>query len=394
MSSEVKVLVAGEKKIPLSEPSFEGNEWNYLKECLDTNWVSSEGPFVERFEQKVANYLGVRHAVATCNGTSALHVALKVLGVQPEEEVLLPALTFIAPANAVRYLGAYPVFIDVEPRCWQMDPQKVKEFLTGECRRRNGAFYNRRTGRRVKAILPVHILGHPVDMAPILEMAKRYQLSVLEDAAESLGSKYRGNFTGTLGDIACLSFNGNKIITCGGGGMVVTQNSRWAEKVHYLTTQAKDDSVEYIHREIGYNYRLTNLQAAVGLAQMERVDRSLKQKRALAQYYQEKLGGNGFSVFREAPWAESNYWLNAILVEKDSVGMDRRRLMTILRQKGIETRPLWHPLPRLLPFSDCDRLRTEVSDRLYETVLTLPSSVGLTQADQEVVVRTLLETCR
>ncbi len=380
-----------ETRIPLSEPSFGGNEWRYLKECLDTNWVSSGGPFVEQFEEKVAQYVGARHAVATCNGTAALHVAMVVAGIGPDEEVMVPALTFVAPANAVRYVGAYPVFIDVDPDHWQMNPQKVKDFLDGECIWKKEFLYNKRTLRRVRAILPVHILGHPVDMDPILEAARRYELIVIEDAAEGLGATYKDRFAGNCAAIGCLSFNGNKIVTCGGGGMVVTQNSAWAQRARYLTTQAKDDSIEYIHQEIGYNYRLTNLQAAVGLAQMEQLDRHIERKREIAIRYQEDFRASGFSVFREAPWAKSIYWLNAITIEARVMGLDRHRLLTILREKEIETRPLWRPLPQLAPFADCDQFRVEVADQLYRTVLTLPSSVGLTRTDQEIVVASILQ---
>jgi len=388
-SEEGKVLTP--QRIPLSEPFFEGNEWNYLKECLDTNWVSSEGPFVERFERMVAKFLGIPHAVATCNGTTALHTSLQIAGIQPGEEVVMPALTFIAPASAVRYLGAYPVFIDVEPDYWQIDPQKVVDFLTKGCLWREGGLYNRETGRRIKAILPVHMLGHPVDMDPILEIARRYRLVMVEDAAEGLGSKYKGHFVGTEGDIACLSFNGNKIITCGGGGMIVTNNEAWARRARYLTTQAKDDPVEYVHKEIGYNYRLTNLQAAVGVAQMERLDHYIERKRIIARRYQEALKDEGLSVFREAPWARSIYWLNAVVIEERLFGLNRYQLMDHLRQKGIGTRPLWHPLHRLVPFSDCDSFHVEVADRLYRSVLTLPSSIGLSEEDQTFVIRATLE---
>lgn len=390
MSSEQEEILTP-RRIPLSEPLFEGNEWNYLKQCLDTGWVSSEGPFVERFERTVAESLGIPHAVATCNGTAALHMALRVAGVRPDEEVILPALTFIAPANAVRYLGAYPLFIDAEPGSWQIDPHKVVDFLTKECLWKERFLRNRKTGRRVRAVLPVHILGHPVDMDPILEIARRYELIVVEDVAEGLGSKYKGHFVGTEGDIACLSFNGNKIVTCGGGGMIVTKNDSWAGRARYLTTQAKDDPVEYIHKEIGYNYRLTNLQAAVGVAQMERLDRSIERKRIIARRYQEALKEEGLSVLQEAPWARSIYWLNAMVIEGRLFGLNRYQLMDHLRRRGIGVRPLWHPLHRLAPFSDCDSFQVEVADHLYQSVLTLPSSVGLSGADQTFVIHAILE---
>jgi len=269
--------------VPLCVPEIRGNEWRYVKECLDTGWVSSVGAFVERFEKDMARQAGARHAVAAVNGTAALHVALLVAGVKPDDEVLVSTLTFIAPANAVRYAGAWPVFIDAEPDYWQMDPQRVADFLEKECRLEKGELRNRSTGRRVKAIIPVHILGHPVNIKPILELARKFSLLVIEDATESLGAKYEGRPTGSLADMACFSFNGNKIITTGGGGMITTDNEAWARRAKYLTTQAKDDPVEYIHNEIGYNYRLTNMQAAMGCAQLEQLDDYVVKKRHIAK---------------------------------------------------------------------------------------------------------------
>ena len=271
--------------IPLSVPEIRGNEWRYVKECLDTNWVSSVGAYVDRFEQMVAQQAETKHAVATVNGTAALHVALMVAGVQPEDEVLVSTLTFIAPVNAIRYVGAWPVFIDAEPTYWQMDPARVVEFLEQGCRWNDGALYNRRTGRRVTAVIPVHILGHPVDIDPIMAVARKFGLKVIEDATEGLGATYKGRSLGCLGDIACFSFNGNKIITTGGGGMIVTDNEEWARKAKYLTTQAKDDPIEYVHGEVGYNYRLTNLLAAVGCAQMEQLPLCCRQEKDCGKIY-------------------------------------------------------------------------------------------------------------
>ncbi len=267
--------VAEAGTIPLSVPELGGNEWLYVKECLDTNWVSSAGPFVDRFERMVAAFVGARFAVATASGTAALHLALLVAGIELDDEVIVSSLTFVAPVNAIRYIGAWPVFIDAEPNHWQMDSQKVADFLTTQCIWANGELRNKSTGRRVKAILPVHILGHPCDMDPIVQIARKFELVVIEDATEALGARYKSRTVGKPGDVACFSFNGNKIITTGGGGMIVTDNERWAEKAKYLSTQAKDDPIEYIHDEIGYNYRLTNIQAALGVAQMEQLDKHI-----------------------------------------------------------------------------------------------------------------------
>jgi len=374
---------AAEGFTPLCVPEIRGNEWKYIKECLDTNWVSSVGPFVDRFERELAAYVGIEHAVATVNGTAALHIALLVVGVQPDDEVLVSTLTFISPANAIRYVRAWPVFIDAEPTYWQMDPQKVVDFLEKECQWRDGSLYNKITGRRLKAILPVHILGHPCDMDPILEIARKYSLVVIEDATESLGAKYKGRMVGHLGDIACFSFNGNKIITTGGGGMIVTGNEAWARKARYLTTQAKDDPVEYVHNEIGYNYRLTNIQAAMGVAQLEKLDEYIAAKRRIAETYTQAFKDiPGLRPMREAEWAFSIYWLYTILVDEAMYGMSSRKLMEELQQRGVQSRPFWHPIYSLPPYEDCQAFTVEVADKLYTQGLSLPSSVGIT--DEEI----------
>lgn len=378
---------AAEGMIPLCVPEIRGNEWKYIKECLDTNWVSSVGSFVDRFERELTDYVGTKYAVATCNGTAALHIALLIAGVQPDDEALVSTLTFIAPANAIRYGGGWPVFMDAEPDYWQMDPRKVTDFLEQECRWVNGELRNRITCRRVKAILPVHILGHPVDMDLILEVAHKYSLVVIEDATESLGAKYKGRMVGHLGDIACFSFNGNKIITTGGGGMIVTDNEEWARKAKYLTTQAKDDPVEYVHNEIGYNYRLTNIQAAMGCAQLEQLDSYIAAKRRIAARYSEGLGDiPGISLPASAEWAESIFWLYTILVDPGAFGMGSRDLLRRSQDARIQSRPFWHPLHTLKPFERCIAYRVEVADWLYRDGLSLPSSVGLRQEEQNQVI--------
>ena len=375
---------------PLCVPEIRGNEWKYVKECLDTGWVSSVGQYVERFEEDVAHFVGARFGVATVNGTAALHVALRVAGVQADDEVLISTLTFIAPANAIRYTGAWPVFIDAEPQYWQMDPQKVADFLEKKCQWRDGALYNRTTGRRVKAIVPVHILGHPVDLDPILEVARKYNLAVIEDATESLGAKYHGRMVGNLGQIACFSFNGNKIISTGGGGMIVTDNEEWARRAKYLTTQAKDDPLEYVHNEIGYNYRLTNLLAAMGCAQMEQLPEFIAVKRRIALSYSQGLKNvRGITPMSEAPWAYSTFWLYTILVDGEIFRMDSRALLRRLDQSKIQTRPLWEPMHRSKAFADCGSFDCPVADQLNRDALSLPCSVGLAEDDLQAVVSIL-----
>jgi perosamine synthetase len=381
--------------IPLSVPEIRGNEWKYVRECLDTNWVSTAGPFVHRFERMVGDYVGAKYAVATVNGTAALHIALLVAGVQADDEVLVSTFSFIAPANAVRYVGAWPVFVDAEPKYWQMDPEKVKDFLEKECRWLRGRLINKKTGRQVRAILPVHVLGHPVDLDPILEVARKYELVVIEDAAESLGALYKDRKAGHLGDIACISFNGNKIITTGGGGMIHTDNESWAAQAKYLTTQARDDANEYIHESVGYNYRLTNIQAAIGVGQMEVLGQYVQIKRAIAAIYASELGDlSGVTLPQEAAWAFSTFWLYTILVDATDSGVDRRMLQRALAQRNIQSGPLWMPIHEQRPYRGCQGYRIEVAKRLYNDGLSLPCSVGLQRADQERIIATLHDLFR
>jgi perosamine synthetase len=374
--------------IPLAEPEIRGAEWQYIKECLDTGWVSTAGSFVNRFEEQLAAYVGSRHAVATASGTAALHVALLVAGVGPEDEVIMPTLTFVAPANAIRYTGAWPVFIDADPHYWQLDVEKLGAFLRRECKWVGGKLYNNASGRRIAAVLPVHILGHPADMDSIIELSRTYNLPVVVDAAESLGAQYKNRYVGSQGDIACFSFNGNKIITTGGGGMIVTDNALWAERVRYLTTQAKDDPVEYIHDDIGYNYRLTNIQAAMGVAQMEQLDSYITTKREIAARYREGLQDiPGLSWAEVAEWATPTHWLSTVLIDAKLYGINSRKLMAKLRDVNIQSRPLWRPIYRLRPYKECISYQIEVADRLYRDGLSLPSSVGLKLQDQERVIQ-------
>lgn len=388
MSYEPGALVSG--MIPLSVPSLEGNEWNYIKECLDTGWVSSVGAYVDRFEKAVAEYVGTRYAIATVNGTAALHIALLVADVQPNDLVLVSDLTFIAPVNAIRYAGADPVFIDAEPNYWEMDVAKAEEYLERECVMENGECVHRETKQRVRAILPVHILGHPVAMDPLRALAGKYNLTVIEDATEALGSKYKGTMAGHLGQIACFSFNGNKLITTGGGGMIVTDDEAMAKRARYLTTQAKDDSLEYIHGETGFNYRLTNLLAAMGCAQMEKLDEYIERKRETADYYTEILGAvPGLTPMKQAPDVFSTFWLYTILVDEKEYGMGSRPLLRELASAGIQSRPLWQPMHESPAFAKLPKRDCPVSERLNRTALSIPCSVGITAQEREFTARTI-----
>ena len=381
----------GSAYIPLHIPQMRGNEWAYIKECLETNWVSSVGPFVDRFERDLTDYVGTGHGVEVVNGTAALHIALLAAGVQPADEVLVSTLTFIASANAIRYCGAHPVFIDAEPEYWQMDTSKVSDFLEKECVWKDNQLLNRASKRKVTAIMPVHILGHPVDMDPVLELARKFNLVVIEDAAEAIGTKYKGKAVGSLGDIACFSFNGNKLITTGGGGMIVTDNEETAAKARHLTTQAKADPVEYIHDEIGYNYRLTNIQAAMGCAQLEQLDGYLEVKKSIAARYEEALKDiPGITPMKQAPWADSSFWLYTVSVEEERFGMSSRALIEGLAARGIQARPLWQPL-HLSPVYAGNMRTDTVAEQIYLKAVSLPCSVSMTDDEQRKVVDLLRE---
>lgn len=383
------------RPIPLSVPELAGNEWRYVKECLDTNWVSSVGPFVDRFEAAFAARSKAKHAVAAVNGTSALHLALRAVGLEPGELVILPDLTFAAPAFAVAYCGAKPVFMDADPATWQMDAAKTARFLAEECRMVKGVCRHRRSGRRVRALLPVHLLGLACDMRAFSLLARRYRLAMVEDCAEASGVLHRGRPVGTFGDAGCFSFNGNKIMTSGGGGMVVTGDRRIADRARYLSTQAKDDGLEYVHNEVGFNYRLTNVLAALGLAQLEQLDGFIARKRAIAEAYDAALRDiPGVTIMPRAPFTKPNFWLYTILLAPGCTLARRKAVIAGLRARGVEARPLWHPLHGLPAFKGALRYELEHSARLYERAVSLPSSSSLTTADQRRCVAALKDALR
>lgn len=369
--------------IPLSVPCLKGNEWKYVKECFDTGWVSSVGSYVTRFEEMVAEYIGAKYAVAAINGTSALHVSLLACGVGGGDEVIVPAFTFIAPVNVVRYCGAEPVFMDCDHRTLCMDAEKLGDFLKKNTEKaKDGFTYNKETKRRIKAIIPVHMYGHPCDMDVIRELCSVRNVDIIEDATESLGSEYRGKKTGSFGKMGCFSFNGNKIITTGGGGMIVTDDKEIAERIRHLTTQAKADPIEYEHNEVGYNYRLSNIQAAMGVAQMERLDEYVENKRTTAALYKKLLSVvSDVGLVWEMPWAKSNFWLCTIRVAKQH----KRPLIDYLLSKGIQARPVWKPINKMRMYSDCCSYRLESSQEVYDTCLNIPSSVGIKEGDIKIV---------
>lgn len=375
--------------IPLSEPEISGNEWKYIKDCLDTGWVSSVGSYVTRFEEMVADYVGTKYAIATVNGTSALHISLVVCGVQPDDEVVVPTLTFIAPVNVIRYCGAHPIFMDCDADTLCMDVQKLNGFIDNECElHKDGYTYNKQTGRRVKAIVPVHIFGHPVDMDTLLVICKRNNIDVIEDATESLGSRYKGKKMGSFGEIGCFSFNGNKIITTGGGGMVVTDYKDLASKIRHLTTQAKKNPFEYDHDEIGYNYRLTNIQAAMGVAQMERLEEFIEIKKKKATMYKELLSDNeAIKFFWEKLWAKSNFWLYTIKVQR----RHKKPMIDFLLDKNIQVRPIWKLIHTLPMYKDYLAYNIVNAIDSYESCINLPSSVNLKEEEIMYIVEKIKE---
>ena len=373
--------------IPLSEPSITGNEWKYIKGCLDTGWVSSVGNYVNRFEEVVADYVGCKCGIAVVNGTAALHLSLIACEVKSGDEVIVPSLTFVATANVVKYCGAEPIFIDCDNDTLCLDVEKLKLFLEMECIQKEDRYtYNKVSKRRVKAIIPVHVFGHPVEMDALLELCQLYNIDVIEDATESLGSEYKGKRAGSFGKLSCLSFNGNKIITTGGGGMVVTNDEYLAGRIKHLSTQAKNDSIEYDHNEIGYNYRLTNIQAAMGVAQMENLDKFVAAKRKNALRYQELFSGsNGLEFLWEKPWVMSNFWFYTIKVSNDH----KKFLIDYLISKNIQARPIWKPVHTLPMYKDCQAYGIENTMNIYDTAFNLPCSVSLKEVEIDFIVKNI-----
>ncbi len=373
--------------IPLSAPSLKGNELKYVQECLDTEWISSVGHYVDQFERDIAAYLGARYAIACVNGTAALHISLLLAGVQPKDEVIVPTVTFIAPVNAVKYLGAQPVFMDCDSHC-TLDTDKLKDFIETECEFAQGSTLNRKTGKRIAAIIPVHVFGTPVNMDPLLELAEKFNITVIEDATESLGSDYKGKKTGTLGNLGCLSFNGNKIITTGAGGMIVTDDENMAKRARYLTTQAKEEGMEYIHNEVGHNYRLANVLAAIGVAQLETVDTYVAIKRKNFNIYKTLLSDTSYTLLDDPHYAQSNKWFYAVLCRHKE---ERDLLLEHLNGKGIQARPLWFLNHLQKPYKHCQAYRIDTAPDLYDRLINIPCSVSLKETEIREVVEAMKE---
>jgi len=359
---------------PVAEPQFGDAELKYVSECVLTGWVSSTGNFVKKFEDLFAAFCGTKFAVSTTNGTAALHLSMLVLGIGPGDEVIVPSLTFISTANAVTFTGAKPVFVDSEPYTWNIDPAGIEKAITS----------------RTKAIIPVHLYGHPADMDPILETANKYGLAVVEDAAEAHGALYKGKKVGALGKIGIFSFFGNKIITTGEGGMLVTNDQKLAEKMRILRDHGMNPKRRYWHSVLGYNYRMTNIQAALGVAQMERIDQILKKKRDNAALYSAGLHGiPGISLPPEAKWASNVYWLYSIIVDESKFGMSTKELRKKLKEKDIETRSLFPPVHTQPIYATGQRL--SVAESLSKKGMSLPSSIKLAGQDIKRITDAIIE---
>ena len=377
----VRDVAGGAARLSLHEPELKGNETAYLSRCIEDGWVSYLGEYVTRFEEGLAAATGTAHAIAVVNGTVALHAALLVAGVKAGDEVLVPSLTFVATANAVSHAGALPHFVDSEMATLGIDPDRLERHLERVAVVDDGCCRNRETGRTIRAVVPVHIFGHPVRMRRLLQVAQRFSLLVIEDAAESLGSQQDNRSVGGDGLMAVLSFNGNKIVTTGGGGAIVTNDAATAHRVRHLTTTAKKPhAYAFDHDEIAYNYRMPNLNAAVGCAQLEKLDSFVERKRRLAEAYAERLSAVPFvASFREPSGARSNYWLNASLLDADMAD-ERDAVLEAFIARGIHCRPVWTPMHRLSMYEACPRADLSTCEEIARRLINLPSSAALMPA--------------
>ena len=379
--------------IPLSAPNIKGNAWKYIKECLDTEWVSSAGKYVDIFEEKLCDYTKSKYAIVCVNGTSSLQISIQLAGVLPGDEVIVPTLTFIAPVNAIRYNQATPVFMDVD-RFYNLDIEKTLDFIKNETFFKKGITYNKKTKKRISCIIPIHMWGNAVWLDDLIEVCKEKNISVVEDSSESLGTyylsgKFKNKHTGTIGKFGCLSFNGNKIMTSGGGGAILTDNESLYLKAKYLVTQAKDDPIRYIHNEIGYNFRLTNIQAALGVAQLEQLKYFLENKYYIYKKY--KVGVSkikGLSIADVPDYSKNNLWMILLKINKE-YGESREDLMVRLGGKKIQTRPSWFPIHLQKPYLKYQKYHIDLANKLVEKSLCIPSSTNLSNKDQDLVIESL-----
>ena len=376
--------------IPLSEPVLKGKEWEYVKDCLDSGWISSASPFVSRFEEAIASHLGSGHAVALASGTAALHLALKIAGVKAGDYVLVSDLTFVAPVNAIRYVGAHPILVDPRLDTWQMDHHLLAEWLENETETREGSCYWPQGEGYIKAMIPVHILGGCGELDKLLQLSQDYGIPMIEDASESLGATYAGRSIGTWGQLSCLSFNGNKIITTGGGGMFWSQNPEPAKRARHLSTQARTDGIFYTHDEVGYNYRLPGVLAAIGLAQLEQLPQYLKARRDNARHYQSVLSACKTVQFQHHPeQSHANHWLVALR------SIHKKEILNRLLSQNIHARNIWAPMHRLPMYQKAPYIQHQRhSATLFEEVICLPSSANLGKKDIQRISQEVLKACR
>ena len=371
----------------LSGPNMGGNELKYVTECIETGWVSSVGAYVDQFEKMSAAFAGTNYAVATSSGTTALHICLVMMGVNSDDYVIAPNITFIATLNSIKYTGASPILIDTDENNWQMDLNLLEEFLTNETEQKNGVCYYKKDGRRIPVIMPVHVLGNMGDMDRFLILAKKYNLVVIEDSTEALGSYYKGKHAGSFGLLGTFSYNGNKIITTGGGGMIVTNDEALAKKAKHLTTQAKSDPFEYIHDEIGYNYRLVNVAAAMGVAQMEQLPVFLERKKEIIAFYKKELSGVGDIKFQEvSDDVNPNWWMPTIFTKK------QKEILKVLNDHKMQSRPFWVPMNQLRMFkNDIYINKNDRSNFVYQHCLSIPCSTNITDAEMQGVCNKIKE---
>ena len=382
--------------INLSVPNLSMDILDNLKECLESGWVSTGGRFIPEFETKVKNYMKTKFAAGVQSGTAGLHMSLQVLGVQRDEEVFVPTLTFIAAVNPTTYLGASPIFIDCDDSLC-MDPIKLEKFCSEECDFKEGVLVNKKTNKKIRALVIVHVFGNMADMEKIMDIAKKYNLRVLEDATEALGTyytegRYKGKYAGTIGDIGVLSFNANKIITTGGGGMVVGDNEELVEKVRFLSSQAKKDTLYFIHDEIGYNYRMLNLQAALGTSQIDKLESFIETKIKNYKIYKEELEKiEGLEILPFVEGIRANHWFYSLKIDKEKYGIGRDKLLQKLVDAGIQTRPIWGLIHQQKPYSACQNYEIEKALYYYDRILNLPCSSNLTEKEVYQVIEKIKE---
>lgn len=381
------------KFIPLSVPNLRGNELKYVTEAIETEWVSTAGPYVTKFEEKTAEYVKAKGAVSCQNGTSGLHISLLLAGVTRDDAVFVPTLTFIAAVNPVKYIGASPIFMDCDDSLC-MNPAKLRKYCEEECLFEDGKLIDKETKKKIKAIVVVHVFGNMADMEAIMEIAEKYDLKVVEDATEAIGSyyisgKYAGKYAGTIGDLGVYSFNGNKIMTTGGGGMIVSNDDYYLKKAKHLTTQAKSDELYFLHDEIGYNYRMTNLQAALGLAQLEQLDKFISTKERNYQTYRAKFENSAYELLDVREGIRSNRWFYALSCDMSTVNRDE--LIQYLSKNRIQTRPIWGLIHQQIPYINEKAYEIEKAVFYWERIVNIPCSTNLSKEDAEKVADLILQ---